>query len=269
MGAAARLGNRGAGPCRGGGPFHRHGGAGRRPPALHPAGGRAVRLRRRERSRQVGHCAPADCCRSVRCARCWGRPPIAAPGRDPLRDRCAWPACRAHSNCTRARAHAASRSPAALQRLAELLASSTTNRRRRAGHRAGRAAARRRRGRDDALGGAWQHGLQWRRRRGAGPRFSCRAPRCRRRDLRARRDACSRGTAFIADARLSSLLAQRFVERFGAGSVLYVPVHGEAGVLGVLIVWWSVTGRSMSHSHDAASACCPRRPARCSNACAR
>jgi len=57
---------------------------------------------------------------------------------------------------------------------------------------------------------------------------------------------------FIANAPASSLLAQRFVERFGAGSVLYVPVHGEAGVLGVLIVWWSDTGRSMSHSHDAA-----------------
>ena len=55
---------------------------------------------------------------------------------------------------------------------------------------------------------------------------------------------------FIANAPASPLLAQRFVQRFGAGSILYVPVSGEGGVLGVLIVWWSETGRSLSHSHD-------------------
>jgi diguanylate cyclase (GGDEF)-like protein len=55
---------------------------------------------------------------------------------------------------------------------------------------------------------------------------------------------------FIANAPASPLLAQRFVQRFDAGSVLYVPVFGEGGVLGVLIVWWSSIGRSLSHSHD-------------------
>jgi diguanylate cyclase (GGDEF)-like protein len=55
---------------------------------------------------------------------------------------------------------------------------------------------------------------------------------------------------FIANAPASSLLAQRFVQRFGAGSILYVPVSGEGGVLGVLIVWWSDVGRSLSRSHD-------------------
>jgi diguanylate cyclase (GGDEF)-like protein len=55
---------------------------------------------------------------------------------------------------------------------------------------------------------------------------------------------------FIANAPASPMLAQRFVERFGTGSVLFVPVSGEGGVLGVLIVWWSDTGRTLSHSHD-------------------
>jgi diguanylate cyclase (GGDEF)-like protein len=31
-----------------------------------------------------------------------------------------------------------------------------------------------------------------------------------------------------------------------------VPVAGEGGVLGVLVVWWSEAGRSLSHAHDAA-----------------
>jgi diguanylate cyclase (GGDEF)-like protein len=55
---------------------------------------------------------------------------------------------------------------------------------------------------------------------------------------------------FIANAPASPLLAQRFVQRFGAGSVLYVPVAGEGGVLGVLIIWWSDVGHTMNHSHD-------------------
>jgi diguanylate cyclase (GGDEF)-like protein len=55
---------------------------------------------------------------------------------------------------------------------------------------------------------------------------------------------------FIAHAPASPMLAQRFVKRFGVGSVLYVPVSGEGGVLGVLVVWWSEVGRSMSHSYD-------------------
>ena len=55
---------------------------------------------------------------------------------------------------------------------------------------------------------------------------------------------------FIANAPESPVLAQRFVQRFGVGSVLFVPVAGEGGVLGVLIVWWSDVGRSLDHSHD-------------------
>jgi diguanylate cyclase (GGDEF)-like protein len=55
---------------------------------------------------------------------------------------------------------------------------------------------------------------------------------------------------FIPNARTSPNVAQRFVQRAAAGSVLYVPVPGEGGVLGVLIVWWSAVGRSLRHSHD-------------------
>lgn len=55
---------------------------------------------------------------------------------------------------------------------------------------------------------------------------------------------------FIADAPASPILAQRFVKKFGVGSVLYVPVSGEGGVLGVLLVWWADIRRSPNHSHD-------------------
>jgi diguanylate cyclase (GGDEF)-like protein len=55
---------------------------------------------------------------------------------------------------------------------------------------------------------------------------------------------------FVANAPSSSLLAKRLVQRFDVGSVLFVPVSGEGGVLGVLIVMWSDIGRSLSHSHD-------------------
>lgn len=55
---------------------------------------------------------------------------------------------------------------------------------------------------------------------------------------------------FIANAPSSPMLAQRFVQRFGVGSALFVPVSGEGGVLGALIVWWSDVGRSLSRSHD-------------------
>jgi diguanylate cyclase (GGDEF)-like protein len=55
---------------------------------------------------------------------------------------------------------------------------------------------------------------------------------------------------FIANARESPIVAQRFLEQSGAASVLYVPVSGEGGVLGVLIVWWSDSSRSLSRSHD-------------------
>jgi diguanylate cyclase (GGDEF)-like protein len=55
---------------------------------------------------------------------------------------------------------------------------------------------------------------------------------------------------FIANAPESPVVAQRFVQRFGVGSVLFVPMAGEGGVLGVLIVLWSHVGRSLNHSHD-------------------
>jgi diguanylate cyclase (GGDEF)-like protein len=55
---------------------------------------------------------------------------------------------------------------------------------------------------------------------------------------------------FVSNAPASRLLVQRFVQRFGVGSVLFVPVSGEGGVLGVLLVLWSDIGRSLTHSHD-------------------
>jgi diguanylate cyclase (GGDEF)-like protein len=54
----------------------------------------------------------------------------------------------------------------------------------------------------------------------------------------------------IADAPSSPMLAQRFIQRFHVGSALYIPVRGEGGVLGVLIVWWAQVGRALDHTHD-------------------
>jgi diguanylate cyclase (GGDEF)-like protein len=56
----------------------------------------------------------------------------------------------------------------------------------------------------------------------------------------------------IASAPMSPLLAQRFVQHFHVGSVLFVPVPGEGGVLGVLVVWWAQAGRVLDHTHDGA-----------------
>ena len=48
---------------------------------------------------------------------------------------------------------------------------------------------------------------------------------------------------FVADAADDPQVAQRFVDLLGAASVLYLPIRGEGGVLGVLALWWSSARR--------------------------
>jgi diguanylate cyclase (GGDEF)-like protein len=50
---------------------------------------------------------------------------------------------------------------------------------------------------------------------------------------------------FIPDASVSPLVSPRFVSVFGAGSVLYIPLQGEGGTFGVIVVWWSAGRRSV------------------------
>ena len=47
----------------------------------------------------------------------------------------------------------------------------------------------------------------------------------------------------VADVAGDAQGAQRFVRLLHAGSVLYLPIRGEGGVLGVLVMWWSVPRR--------------------------
>ncbi|MCW2612714.1 MAG: diguanylate cyclase [Cryptosporangiaceae bacterium] len=48
---------------------------------------------------------------------------------------------------------------------------------------------------------------------------------------------------FIPDASTSPLVSPRFVSVFGAGSVLYIPLPGEGGTFGVIVVWWAAGRR--------------------------
>jgi diguanylate cyclase (GGDEF)-like protein len=57
---------------------------------------------------------------------------------------------------------------------------------------------------------------------------------------------------YVEDTSTSPLVSQRFVGRLGAGTVLYLPVPGEGGVLGVLALWWSEPGHALDHDHDSA-----------------
>lgn len=51
---------------------------------------------------------------------------------------------------------------------------------------------------------------------------------------------------FVADAARSPVLARRFVDAFGVGSILYIPLPGEGGTLGVMAVWWTKQHRNAS-----------------------
>jgi diguanylate cyclase (GGDEF)-like protein len=50
---------------------------------------------------------------------------------------------------------------------------------------------------------------------------------------------------FIPDAPGSPLVAQRFVDLYNVTSILYIPVPGEGGTMGVLAVWWSRPQRTL------------------------
>ena len=56
----------------------------------------------------------------------------------------------------------------------------------------------------------------------------------------------------VEDAARSPLLAQRFVELYGCGSVLYLPLPGDDCIIGVLVVWWRPGRRAADHTRDAA-----------------
>lgn len=43
---------------------------------------------------------------------------------------------------------------------------------------------------------------------------------------------------FIADAPTSPVAARRLVAEFGAASVLYLPIPGEGGFMGSIVIWW-------------------------------
>lgn len=43
---------------------------------------------------------------------------------------------------------------------------------------------------------------------------------------------------FIADAPTSPVAARRLVTEFAAASVLYLPIPGEGGVMGTIVIWW-------------------------------
>jgi diguanylate cyclase (GGDEF)-like protein len=51
---------------------------------------------------------------------------------------------------------------------------------------------------------------------------------------------------FVADAARSPVLARRFVDAFGVGSIVYIPLPGEGGTLGVMAVWWKRPHRNAS-----------------------
>jgi diguanylate cyclase (GGDEF)-like protein len=51
---------------------------------------------------------------------------------------------------------------------------------------------------------------------------------------------------FVADAATSPVLARRFVDHFGVGSILYIPLPGEGGTVGVMAVWWTKQHRNAS-----------------------
>jgi diguanylate cyclase (GGDEF)-like protein len=57
---------------------------------------------------------------------------------------------------------------------------------------------------------------------------------------------------YVEDTSASPLVSQRFVGQLGARTVLYLPVPGEGGVLGVLALWWSKPGLALDHDHDSA-----------------
>ncbi|MCW2565977.1 MAG: hypothetical protein JWN54_74 [Mycobacterium sp.] len=50
---------------------------------------------------------------------------------------------------------------------------------------------------------------------------------------------------FIPDAPGSPLFAQRFLNAYDVTSILYIPVPGEGGTMGVLAVWWSSPQRTL------------------------
>jgi diguanylate cyclase (GGDEF)-like protein len=50
---------------------------------------------------------------------------------------------------------------------------------------------------------------------------------------------------FIADAATSPVAARRLVAEFGAASVLYLPIPGEGGFMGAVVVWWRELRRSV------------------------
>ncbi|HET9944171.1 MAG TPA: sensor domain-containing diguanylate cyclase [Actinomycetes bacterium] len=57
---------------------------------------------------------------------------------------------------------------------------------------------------------------------------------------------------YVEDTATSPLVSKRFVGQLGARTVLYLPVPGEGGVLGVLALWWSEPGHHLDHDHDSA-----------------
>ena len=57
---------------------------------------------------------------------------------------------------------------------------------------------------------------------------------------------------YVEDTATSPLVSQRFVGQIRARTVLYLPVPGEGGVLGVLALWWSEPGHALDHDHDSA-----------------
>ena len=57
---------------------------------------------------------------------------------------------------------------------------------------------------------------------------------------------------YVADTATSPLVSKRFVGGLNARTVLYLPVPGEGGVLGVLALWWSQPGHELDHDHDSA-----------------
>ena len=57
---------------------------------------------------------------------------------------------------------------------------------------------------------------------------------------------------FLDDARDNPMVAQRYVDALSARTTLYLPVAGDAGVLGVIVLWWITPGHPLDHGHDSA-----------------